>query len=227
MFLFNLFSNAVLHNIISLYYSTCTECTCFYASSSYIFRQNAYSNSGHSGSRPTEIAWRWTEIVQELWPIWDQWHREESIPAEQRSRGAMLRTALSRLGPVFVKIGQTLSERPDLIGTWAESSTDSCGRSHIGCSFIFIPSLYAHQTFVPWKLWKSATYLILLTICLTRFEWIIPVSLQSEGSLESFSWTCRWFFIKAYLRNYMVHSSLSSFFSHLSPFKTFWCPYGP
>ena len=153
MFLFNLFSNAVLHNIISLYYSTCTECTCFYASSSYIFRQNAYSNSGHSGSRPTEIAWRWTEIVQELWPIWDQWHREESIPAEQRSRGAMLRTALSRLGPVFVKIGQTLSERPDLIGTWAESSqnteADSCGRSHIGCSFIFIPSLYAHQTFVP------------------------------------------------------------------------------
>ena len=109
-----------------------------------------------SGSRPTEIAWRWTEIVQELWPTWDQWHREESIPAEQRTRGAMLRMALSRLGPVFVKIGQTLSERPDLIGTWAESScqntkTDTGGRSHLGCSFIFTPSLHAHQTFNPLK----------------------------------------------------------------------------
>lgn len=67
-------------------------------------------------SRPAEIAWRWSEILQELWPTWDNWHREESLPAEQRTRGAMLRTALSRLGPVFLKIGQTLSERPDLIG---------------------------------------------------------------------------------------------------------------
>ena len=71
------------------------------------------------GSRPAEIAWRWSEILQELWPTWDNWHREESLPAKQRSRGAMLRTALSRLGPVFVKIGQTLSERPDLIGSFA------------------------------------------------------------------------------------------------------------
>ena len=71
------------------------------------------------GSRPAEIAWRWSEILQELWPTWDNWHREESLPAAQRTRGAMLRTALSRLGPVFVKIGQTLSERPDLIGTFA------------------------------------------------------------------------------------------------------------
>lgn len=55
----------------------------------------------------------------------------------------------------------------------------------------------------------SDIFIILLTICLKRLEWIIPVYLQSEGSLESFSWTCRWFFIKAYLRNYIVHSSLA------------------
>jgi len=67
-------------------------------------------------SRPGEIAWRWSEIVQELWPCWDHWHQDEKLPPEQRTRGAKLRTALSKLGPVFVKIGQTLSERPDLIG---------------------------------------------------------------------------------------------------------------
>eukprot|EP00913_Durusdinium_trenchii_P032439 g30371.t3 len=67
-------------------------------------------------SKPTEIAWRWSEIVQELWPTWDLWHREERLQKKKRTRGAKLRTALSRLGPVFVKIGQTLSERPDLIG---------------------------------------------------------------------------------------------------------------
>ncbi|CAE7884732.1 unnamed protein product [Symbiodinium microadriaticum] len=67
-------------------------------------------------SRPAEIAWRWSEILGELWPAWNLWHSEESLPAGQRTRGAVLRTALSKLGPIFVKIGQTLSERPDLIG---------------------------------------------------------------------------------------------------------------
>ena len=183
-----------------------------YASSSCIFRQNSYPNSGHSGSRPTEIAWRWTEIVQELWPTWDQWHREESIPAEQRTRGAMLRTALSRLGPVFVKIGQTLSERPDLIGAWAESScqnteTDTGGRSHIGCSFIFIPSLYAFPLCSPDVCPMKA-------VKVSDISNTSPVSLLSEGSLESFSWTCCCFFMKAYL---------SAALSHLSLFKTRLC----
>jgi len=67
-------------------------------------------------SRPAEIAWRWSEILGELWPAWNLWHSEESLPAGERTRGAVLRAALSKLGPIFVKIGQTLSERPDLIG---------------------------------------------------------------------------------------------------------------
>lgn len=44
------------------------------------------------------------------------WQREESLPLEQRTRGAVLREEISKLGPVFVKCGQTLAERPDLIG---------------------------------------------------------------------------------------------------------------
>ncbi|CAE7229894.1 unnamed protein product [Symbiodinium sp. CCMP2592] len=55
-------------------------------------------------------------ILGELWPAWNLWHSEESLPAGERTRGAVLRAALSKLGPIFVKIGQTLSERPDLIG---------------------------------------------------------------------------------------------------------------
>ena len=37
------------------------------------------------------------------------WKREEKLPPAQRTRADQLRVALSGLGPVFVKIGQTLS----------------------------------------------------------------------------------------------------------------------
>jgi predicted unusual protein kinase regulating ubiquinone biosynthesis (AarF/ABC1/UbiB family) len=43
------------------------------------------------------------------------WRREESLPAEKRTRGQLLRSELSKLGPFAVKIGQTLSQRPDMI----------------------------------------------------------------------------------------------------------------
>ncbi|MCV6605172.1 MAG: ubiquinone biosynthesis regulatory protein kinase UbiB, partial [Porticoccaceae bacterium] len=37
------------------------------------------------------------------------------LPAPKRSRGERLRLALEELGPVFVKFGQLLSTRPDLV----------------------------------------------------------------------------------------------------------------
>lgn len=69
--------------------------------------------------RPTELAFRWGEIISELGPVWSLWNAEEALPEEQRTAGKQLRDALAKLGPVFVKIGQTLSQRPDLIGNRA------------------------------------------------------------------------------------------------------------
>ena len=44
----------------------------------------------------------------------DVWLAEDSLPLSERTRGAALVSALSSLGPVAVKIGQTLSQRPDI-----------------------------------------------------------------------------------------------------------------
>lgn len=41
---------------------------------------------------------------------------EASLPEEQRTFGRKLREKLAELGPVSVKLGQTLSQRPDIIG---------------------------------------------------------------------------------------------------------------
>lgn len=66
--------------------------------------------------RRPELAARWAEIVSVLGPAWLTWRREEELPEDQRTRGRVLCDGLAQLGPVFVKIGQTLSQRPDLIG---------------------------------------------------------------------------------------------------------------
>ena len=42
--------------------------------------------------------------------------REAALPPEQRTFGVRLREKLAELGPVAVKLGQTLSQRPDIIG---------------------------------------------------------------------------------------------------------------
>ena len=44
------------------------------------------------------------------------WRAQESLPLAQRTRGAVLRDCVSALGAAAVKCGQTLAERPDLIG---------------------------------------------------------------------------------------------------------------
>lgn len=66
--------------------------------------------------RPLELANRWVTITSVLSGAYSTWEEQESLLPANRSRGTVLRDALASLGPVFVKIGQTLSQRPDLVG---------------------------------------------------------------------------------------------------------------
>lgn len=43
------------------------------------------------------------------------WEKQKSLPADKRTRGQLLRNELAKLGPVAVKVGQTLLQRPDLL----------------------------------------------------------------------------------------------------------------
>ena len=67
-------------------------------------------------TRRLEVAIRVAEIVRAFLGMWRKWQREEDVPLAERTRGKMLRDGLAALGPVFLKIGQTLAQRPDIIG---------------------------------------------------------------------------------------------------------------
>lgn len=62
--------------------------------------------------RPHLILRRFYEIGQVLLPAWQVW----TNPREGTSRGEYLKGSLQKLGPVFVKVGQTLAQRPDIVG---------------------------------------------------------------------------------------------------------------
>lgn len=66
--------------------------------------------------RPLQVAGRLANIIRVGRRVIRTWKQQENVDPEKRTRGAELRAAMTRLGPVFVKIGQTLSQRPDLIG---------------------------------------------------------------------------------------------------------------
>jgi len=72
--------------------------------------------------RPWEVALRLLEMAQLALNVRNVWLSEEELPQEQRTRGAVLRAAVSQLGPVFVKCGQTMAQRADLIGKEAARS---------------------------------------------------------------------------------------------------------
>ncbi|MEW6491433.1 MAG: AarF/ABC1/UbiB kinase family protein [Cyanobacteriota bacterium] len=61
--------------------------------------------------RAITIIWFFTKFVLSL--KWDEWRNQ----AEQNKlkRAAQLRIILTRLGPTFIKVGQALSTRPDLV----------------------------------------------------------------------------------------------------------------
>jgi predicted unusual protein kinase regulating ubiquinone biosynthesis (AarF/ABC1/UbiB family) len=75
--------------------------------------------------RPVRVAGRMTRIVTVFRKLSRQWKSQDDWPMEKRTRAKLLREALSKLGPVFVKGGQTLSQRPDLIGEEAADALKS------------------------------------------------------------------------------------------------------
>ncbi len=69
-------------------------------------------------NRPWKAIWRaitviWSFAGFALGMLWDSWQHE--VAAHQPERAAHLRQILTRLGPTFIKVGQALSTRPDLI----------------------------------------------------------------------------------------------------------------
>eukprot|EP00873_Tetraselmis_striata_P030003 jgi/Tetstr1/450267/TSEL_037303.t1 len=80
--------------------------------------------------RPWEVALRLLEMTQLALSVRNVWLAEEELPAEQRTRGAVLRAAISQLGPVFVKCGQTMAQRADLIGEEASRALKSLQSSN-------------------------------------------------------------------------------------------------
>lgn len=75
--------------------------------------------------RPVRVAGRMTRIITVFRRLSRQWKSQDDWPMEKRTRAKLLREALSKLGPVFVKGGQTLSQRPDLIGEEAADALKS------------------------------------------------------------------------------------------------------
>ena len=55
-------------------------------------------------------------VASSLNYVKNEWAKQEALPLGERDRGQILRDELAGLGPIFVKIGQTLSQRPDIVG---------------------------------------------------------------------------------------------------------------
>ncbi|MDQ2098065.1 MAG: AarF/ABC1/UbiB kinase family protein [Tychonema bourrellyi B0820] len=69
-------------------------------------------------NRPWKAIWRAISVVWSfagfvIGMLWDSWQHE--VAAHQPERATHLRLILTRLGPTFIKVGQALSTRPDLI----------------------------------------------------------------------------------------------------------------
>ena len=69
-------------------------------------------------SNPLELAARCGEVIAQFSSVLAIWKYEDTmdIPLEKRTRAGKLRDVVAKLGPVFVKLAQTLSTRPDIIG---------------------------------------------------------------------------------------------------------------
>jgi len=65
--------------------------------------------------RPGALLGRLLAFAKSLYKVRSDWVAEDALPAENRTRGARLRKELAMLGPVAVKLGQTLSQRPDIV----------------------------------------------------------------------------------------------------------------
>ena len=81
-------------------------------------RYDAKAIAGHFRYRPW-LAWAralkiiWNFVIFVLSLKWDDWQGQ--VEQNQPKRASELREVLTRLGPTFIKVGQALSTRPDLI----------------------------------------------------------------------------------------------------------------
>jgi len=81
-------------------------------------RYDAEAIAAYYGRRPWTVLRRFFALVVPLlgfaWGVWsDSWWGQTQQRMPQRAR--QLRELLSRLGPAFIKIGQALSTRPDIV----------------------------------------------------------------------------------------------------------------
>jgi predicted unusual protein kinase regulating ubiquinone biosynthesis (AarF/ABC1/UbiB family) len=81
-------------------------------------RYDAEAIAYHYNRRPWQVIWRALVIVFSfaifLWHLqWDHWQGQQE--ANKFKRATELRELLTDLGPTFIKVGQALSTRPDLV----------------------------------------------------------------------------------------------------------------
>lgn len=88
------------------------------------FTQKMLKVCGILDRNPARAASRLAEVIGVFTKIYARWQWEEkrNTAEDERKRGAYLRDGIAQLGPVFVKIAQTLSTRPDIIGDEAADS---------------------------------------------------------------------------------------------------------
>ncbi len=69
------------------------------------------SRTWEVGGRFIELVWAFLGLALGLW--WDR--RRGNLERDQKQRAIQLRETLTRLGPAYIKVGQALSTRPDLL----------------------------------------------------------------------------------------------------------------
>ncbi|MBD2459937.1 AarF/ABC1/UbiB kinase family protein [Oscillatoria sp. FACHB-1407] len=79
---------------------------------------NAAAIAQHYRYRPWRALWRafrivWLFAIFVIGLKWDEWQGQSN--AYKTTRAVQLRKTLTQLGPTFIKVGQALSTRPDLI----------------------------------------------------------------------------------------------------------------
>ena len=65
--------------------------------------------------RPLAIAGRVAAFTAAFLKVRAVWEAQAELPDEERTRGDILRDEITRLGPVATKLGQTMSQRPDIL----------------------------------------------------------------------------------------------------------------
>jgi len=72
--------------------------------------------AAYYSKRPVQVARRLADLTLAWARVSSAWRSQEARAPEDRNRTDILRSEISRLGPVFVKLGQTMAARHDLIG---------------------------------------------------------------------------------------------------------------